>query len=158
MIGTLARRSLRARLGRAIRIAFAILASVAFVAGSFILADSMKKTFDNLFAGLVEDVDYEVRTILTTDSIDAARDPVPADLLEPIAAAHGVEVAEGGLQRYAQLIDKEGEPVSTQGAPALGVSWSGPSSLTGVELKDGAPPDSATTASRSARERVSTRR
>ena len=60
----------------------AIALSVSFVSGSFILADSMKATFDNLFGQLTQDVDPEVRTELTVDQINATRDPVPAELVD----------------------------------------------------------------------------
>jgi putative ABC transport system permease protein len=141
MIGTLTRRSMRARAGRSIFIGLAIMLGVSFVAGSFVLADSLKATFDNLFSELNQDVDFEVRTELTVDSNQALRDPVPADLVSQLEQIDGVTKVEGGLQRYAQLLDKKGEAVSTQGAPAIGVSWSGPDGgFSGVELKDGRAP------------------
>lgn len=131
---------MRARLGRTIFVALTIALGVSFVSGSFILADSMKATFDNLFSQLTQDVDLEVRSALTVDELDAVRDPVPAELVEQIAAIDGVAYVEGGLGRYAQILDSDGEPVATAGAPALGVSWSGPDVFSGVELKDGRPP------------------
>ncbi len=141
MIGTLTRRSMRARAGRNIFIGLAIMLGVSFVAGSFVLADSLKATFDNLFTELNQDVDFQVRTELTVDSNDAVRDPVPASLAEEIAQVDGVSLVEGGLARYAQLLQPDGEPVSTRGAPALGLSWSGPDSFAGVVLKDGRAPN-----------------
>lgn len=140
MIGTLTRRSMRARAGRSIFIGLAITLGVAFVAGSFVLADSLKATFDNLFTELNQDVDLEVRTALTVDSNQALRDPVPAELADEIRQVEGVALVEGGLQRYAQLLEPDGEPVSTQGAPTFGFSWSGPEGFAGVELKDGLAP------------------
>ncbi len=140
MIVTLARRSLRARLGRSIFTGLAILAGVAFVAGSFILADSLKGTFDNLIDGLTGEIDLEVRSQLTVDDLDAVRDPLPAALVGDVAALPGVEVAEGGYGRFAQMLDKSGNPVTTQGAPTLGVSWDPDSGLSGVVLKDGRAP------------------
>jgi len=59
----MARKSLRARLGRTIAIGFAIVAGVSFVVGSFVLADSLKATFDNLFAEVNAGVDLEVRAV-----------------------------------------------------------------------------------------------
>ncbi len=141
MIVTLARRSLRARLGRSIFTGLAIMAGVAFVAGSFILADSMKATFDNLIDGLTGDIDLEVRSQLTVDSLDAVRDPLPSSLTEQVAAVPGVQVAEAGYARFAQMLDKNGKPVTTQGAPTLGVSWDPDSGLSGVVLKDGRAPN-----------------
>jgi putative ABC transport system permease protein len=123
VIPKLARRSIRARIGRAIAIGLAILASVSFVAGSFILADSLKATFDNLFTELTANVDLEVRSVLTVDDISAVRDPVPAALEQTVSQVPGVAVAEGGLQRTATLLQKDGDAIDTRGAPALGVSW-----------------------------------
>ena len=140
MIITLARRSLRARLGRSIFTGLAIMAGVSFVAGSFVLADSLKGTFDNLIDGLTGEIDLEVRSELTVDELDAVRDPLPATLVEEVAAVPGVEVAEPGFGRFAQMLDKDGRPVTTQGAPTLGVSWDPDSGLSGVVLKDGRAP------------------
>ena len=140
VVPKLARRSLRARIGRSIAIALAILASVSFVSGSFILADSLKNTFDNLFTELTAGVDLQARSVLTVDDISAVRDPVPTSLLDTVRAVPGVANAEGSLQRFAQLLDKDGDPIKTNGAPALGVTWSNDPELNGVTLKDGAGP------------------
>lgn len=141
MIGTLTRRSLRARIGRSIFIGLTILLGVSFVSGSFVLADSMKATFDNLFTELNDDVDLVVRNQLTgVDETEAVRDPVPAELVDDVAAVDGVAIAQGSINRYAQVLDKDGEPISTNGAPALGLSWGGESALDGVVLKDGRAP------------------
>jgi putative ABC transport system permease protein len=141
MIGTLARKSLRARIGRSIFIGLTILAGVAFVAGSFVLADSLKGTFDNLINGLTENVDLEVRAELTVDDLNAARDPIPSSLIEQVAAVPGIEITEGGLARYAQMYDPDGELVTTQGAPTLGVSWVAENQLSAIEMRDGRAPN-----------------
>ena len=48
------------------------------------------------------------------------------------------------LQRYAQIVDPDGEPIATQGAPTLGVAWSGDESLSGLQIKgEGRPPSGA---------------
>jgi putative ABC transport system permease protein len=143
VVPKLARRSLRARIGRSIAIALAILASVSFVSGSFILADSLKHTFDNLFSELNENIDLQARAVLTVDDISAVRDPVPSSLRDTVAQVPGVANAEGSLQRFAQMLDKDGEAVKTNGAPALGVSWSDDPDLNGVTLKDGRPPQAS---------------
>lgn len=140
MIATIARKSLRARVGRSIFTGLAVLAGVAFVAGSFVLADSLKGTFDDLFDGLTGDLDLQVRSELTIDSLDAVRDPLPAELVETVAAVPGVAIAEPGFSRFAQMIDPDGRPVTTQGAPTLGVSWDPTSNLSGVTLRDGRAP------------------
>ena len=58
----IARRSIRARLGRLIAISIAILVGVSFVVGSFVLADSLRKTFDDLFTNISQNVDLQVRS------------------------------------------------------------------------------------------------
>ncbi|MCB0966436.1 MAG: ABC transporter permease [Ilumatobacter sp.] len=143
MIGTLARKSLRARLGRNIFIGLAIMLGVSFVAGSFVLADSMKATFNDLFTELSENTDLVVRAELAgVDEMDGAvRDPIDRSLVDEVSAIDGVDLAEGSLGRFAQMLDPEGEPIGTGGAPQLGISWSGEGPLNGVTIKEGRAPD-----------------
>ena len=110
MIGTLARKSLRARLGRNIFIGLAIMLGVSFVAGSFVLADSMKATFNDLFTELSENTDLVVRAELAgVDEMDGAvRDPIDRSLVDEVSAIDGVDLAEGSLGRFAQMLDPEG--------------------------------------------------
>jgi putative ABC transport system permease protein len=138
----LARRSIRARLGRLIAIAIAIVLGVAFVVGSFVLADSMRSGFDSLFSDALENTDLQVRTELAFgDAADSqTRDPVPADLVATVAAIPGVEEAEGALMRGAQIIDADGDAVSTGGAPMFGASWDPSLGVSTIELRDGRAP------------------
>jgi putative ABC transport system permease protein len=138
----LARKSIRARLGRTIAIAISIVAGVSFVVGSFVIADSLKKTFDDLFTQINENIDLEVRSALAFgDTTQTARDPVPVELADTIAAVDGVARVEPFIQRYAQLIGNDGEAITTQGAPTLGMSWTGPAdSFSGLTLKEGTAP------------------
>ena len=39
------------------------------------------------------------------------------------------------LLRYAQLVDKDGKAITTQGAPTYGTAWTGAASLSGLEIK-----------------------
>ena len=137
----LARRSIRARIGRLIAIAIAIVLGVAFVVGSFVLADSMRSGFDSLFTAAYEKTDLEVRTALAFgDGGDTStRDPVDAALLDTITAVPGVASASGEYQRNAQIIGNDGDAVSTGGAPMFGGSWDG-TEQEAIELRDGRPP------------------
>jgi putative ABC transport system permease protein len=137
----IARRSIRARLGRLIAISIAIVVGVSFVVGSFVLADSLRKTFDDLFTNISKNVDLQVRASVAFGEGDAntQRDPIPASLLDTVRGVEGVKLAEPNLTRYAQLLDKDGKAVTTQGAPTLGVSWS-QTPLSGLAVKSGTPP------------------
>jgi putative ABC transport system permease protein len=139
--GTLiARKSVRARWGRTLAILFAITASVSFVVGSFVLADSLRATFDDLFRELNEQVDLEVRAAQAFDS-DDARDPIDVAIVDTVRAVDGVAVAEPILQRYAQLLDEDGEAISPPGGPTFGVSWEGEDGIQGVTVKEGRAPN-----------------
>lgn len=135
----IARRSIRARLGRTIAIAVAIMAGVSFVVGSFVLADSLRATFSDLFDELTQELDLEVRSAQEFDT-DASRDPIPAELAEQVEAVAGVEIVEPTVSRYAQLVDESGDAITTVGGPTIGVSWLGDEGLQGVTVKDGRAP------------------
>ena len=135
----IARKSIRARWGRTLAIAFAITASVSFVVGSFVLADSLRATFDNLFTELNENVDLEVRSAQEFDS-DNAREPIDVAVADDIRNIDGVEIVEPVIQRFAQLIDADGDVITPAGGPTLGVSWEGDSGIQGVTIKEGRPP------------------
>jgi putative ABC transport system permease protein len=135
----IARRSIRARWGRTLAIAFAITASVSFVVGSFVLADSLRATFDSLFQELNDNVDLEVRATQEF-STDDARDPIDVAIADAIREVDGVEVVEPILQRFAQLVDANGEAIAPPGGPTFGVSWEGDNGLQGVTVKEGRAP------------------
>ena len=67
---------MRARIGRLIAIAIAIILGVAFVVGSFVLADSMRSGFNTLFSDAFANTDLQVRTALAFgDDNDAQASP-----------------------------------------------------------------------------------
>ena len=135
----LARKSIRARLGRTIAIALMMTAGVSFVVGSFVLADSLRATFGNLFTELVSDVDLEVRAAEAFEG-DGDRDPIDASIADDLADVDGIAIVEPALARFAQLLDQDGEIIATTGGPALGFSYIGEGGLQGVTLKNGRPP------------------
>lgn len=140
MIGTLTRRSLGAHKGRSIFIGLAIVLGVAFVSASFILADSLSKTFDNLFSGLSKGIDLEIRTTLAKGNQNGQRDPVPVTLVDQVKQVDGVAAVSPALQRTTTILDKDGKAVKTQGAPSLGVAWDPSNTLGGTKLRQGAAP------------------
>lgn len=142
----IARKSIRARLGRLVAIAIAIVVGVSFVVGTFVLADSLRSAFDGLFNQISQDVDLEVRASVAFEQGEGTqdRDPIPDSLDAEIAQVAGVARTEPLLQRYAQFLDQDGEAVATQGAPTFGVGWNGDESLSGLEIKgEGRPPSGA---------------
>ncbi len=142
MILTLARKSLTARWGRNAFIALAIAFGVSFVSGSFVLADSMRATFDDLFDDINASLDLQVRTELQgTDETDGAvRDPVPASLADVVAAVPGVAKVDGQFSRFAQIVDKDGDTVGGGGPPTIGFAWYDPTPDNIFQLVEGVAP------------------
>jgi putative ABC transport system permease protein len=105
--------------------ALAIVLGVSFVAGTFVLTDTITASFDTLFRQVTQGIDVAVRSEETFGGFDTGevRDPMPASLLERVKAVDGVRVAEGNVTGYAQLVGKDGKAVTTGGAPSLGVSF-----------------------------------
>jgi putative ABC transport system permease protein len=108
---------------RLVLTAIAIVLGVSFVSGTYVLTDTMKATFTDLFQNVTKGTDVVVHTRETFGGDQGdVRDPMPQSLLQQIQAVDGVKVAEGSVNGYAQFIGKNGKPVTTGGAPTLGVS------------------------------------
>lgn len=141
--GLIARRSLRARIGRTIIITLAVVAGVAFVSGSFVLADSLTRSFDRLIEELVDDVDLQVRAKAPFEADTFNNDeitPIPIELVDTVETVDGVEIVEPDIEGSVQILDGNGELVEPAGGPILGVAWSGPDGLSGATLKQGTNP------------------
>ena len=82
--------------------ALAIVLGVAFVAGTFILTDTMGRAFDDLFATVNKGVAVEVTGVPKFEANQfgdtaGAAERVPAGLLDTVRQVDGVRVAEGGV-------------------------------------------------------------
>jgi putative ABC transport system permease protein len=118
-------RSLLERKLRLILSGISIVLGVAFVAGAFVLTDTLGKTFDNLFSTVDKNVAVDVRGHETTrDNQDnQVREKLPVALVGTIAAVDGVGDAKGAVNGEAQVVGKKGKVVSTGGAPSFGFNW-----------------------------------
>jgi len=123
--------------------AMAVVLGVAFVAGTYVLTDTLNATFDNLFDEVTQGVDVSVRAVSgfgDETSLTTGRDTVPATLQPVVAAVDRVKAADGAVAGYAQYVDKEGKAVATGGAPTLGVNWTDVPELNPLRLRDGRAP------------------
>ncbi len=123
--------------------AAAIVLGVAFVAGTYVLTDTLNSTFDTLFEEVTAGTDVSVRAesgFGDETSLTTGRDTVPESLLAVVAGVPGVKAADGTLADYAQFVDKEGKAVDTGGAPTLGVNWTDVAELNPLRLRDGRAP------------------
>src|SRR5581483_5133017 len=122
--------------------ALAVVLGVAFVAGTFVLTDTLASTFDNLFNEVTGNTDAQIRStekLQPTNPADADREPVPAKLLDSVRGVSGVAEAEGYVQGYAPIVGKDGKLVGGQ-APTFGGSASGLGTLSPFKIKEGRAP------------------
>jgi putative ABC transport system permease protein len=137
-------------LGHKVRVlltALAVIAGVAFMAGTFVLTDTIKKGFDNLFQDANQGVDAVVRQKAAFDLGNGAsfsggqRDEVPLDLLPKIEAVDGVQSADASVQGFAFIINAKGKPLTNPGgAPQFGSNWPSSEDMNPYELVAGKPP------------------
>lgn len=131
-MGRLTLKNLAARKFRLVLTSIAVIIGVAFMAGTFVLTDTMGAVFDDLFADVNKGVDVAVRSKQAFDetagdpSGQVVREPVPASLIPTIKTVDGVAAVEGGVTGIAKVVKlKNGKPDEAiqHQAPTLGVSW-----------------------------------
>ncbi len=139
----LVRRGLRANLGRLILTLLSVTLGVAFVSGSFVLADSLRSVFNQISVDTFAGVDASVRAVPSefAGPFDPPED-IEESILDTVTALPEVGLSEGGLQVFEQIytLDDEGQPNRTIGPPVFGFSWDGPSAISSLRLIDGEAP------------------
>lgn len=137
-------RGLTARKLRTALTALAIVLGVAFVAGTYMLTDSMNKAFDNVFATATENVDVTVTPKRQFDN--AAQVPLSAEVLRRVESVPGVAIADGSVssgdgENAAVIYTKDGrDPLVRGGAPMLVVN-EGPPELSPLDYVEGHGPE-----------------
>jgi putative ABC transport system permease protein len=141
-------KSLLARKLRLLLTAFSIVIGIAFVAGTYVLTDTMDRAFDELFATTTADIDVVVRATSAFEpgaagnpggSGNVSRISVPASVLTTVQEVPGVGSAYGGVLGYAQMVDPvTDEAIGGFGPPTMGVNWQEGSSV--LVLRRGEPP------------------
>ena len=125
--------------------ALAVTLGVAFTAGTFVLTDTVTKTFDNLFGDVYANTDAVVRGVSQfegPENMGAQRPRIPATLVDVVRGVPGVEAAEGRSLGYARIVDEQGKALGNpaNGAPTLGYGWSTNEQLNPFEIKTGRAP------------------
>ena len=120
----LALRSVLARWPRLLLTALAIVASTAFLSGTFIFRDTIERTFDALFADVYERVDGYVQSSNSVESFFGIerRDRLPSDIVEQVRAVPGVADAQASIQGDAVVIASDGKPIERPTAPTFGAT------------------------------------
>ena len=128
--------------------ALSVVLGVGFVAGTFVLTDTMNAAFDQLFsqAASTSDVIVRSQSAFTTEQAgpgggaSADREPIPASLLPLVKSVTGVKLVGGDVQGTAQMVDPvTKDPIGGFGPPTIGSNWNDVSSGT-VTVRGGSPP------------------
>ncbi|MGH9182184.1 MAG: ABC transporter permease, partial [Acidimicrobiales bacterium] len=134
-------KSLLARKLRLALTALSVVLGVAFVAGTFVLTDTLRQTLDSFFASLNAGTDVSVRSTSGFseggNALSAGDRPaVPAALVAVIASLDGVAAAEGTLVGYAEVVNIDGPATGSRGV-AVGTAWLGSPGLSPFTLRSG---------------------
>jgi putative ABC transport system permease protein len=138
----LTRKGLWAHKVRFLLTGLAVVLGVAFMAGTMILTDTMGRTFDGLFATSNEGIDVVVHhtTGVKGDFADVT-ERVDAATLARIRQVDGVDAAAGAIEGFAQVVDKDGKVMTTEGiGGTMGVSWIDDARLNPFSLRAGRAP------------------
>lgn len=122
--------------------ALAVVLGVGFVAGTFVLTDTLAHTFDSLFAEVNGNTDAQIRSTKELSPLDPAdpdRGPIPDSLLAAVQKVDGVAEAGGYLQGRAVIVGKDGKLLGGQ-APNFGASASNLGTLSPFSVKTGRAP------------------
>ena len=120
----------------------AIVLGVTFIAGTFVLTDTLHNVFYSLVGNVYQKVDFEVRGVaqFPGNSANAVRNPIPEPLLTTVRRVPGVEAAYGEVEGYAQFVSHQGQAISTGGAATLGIDFDPDPRLSELRLVQGRPP------------------
>lgn len=114
---TVSVRNLRAHKVRLALTVISVLLGTAFVAGSFVFTDTLKKSFDTIFASSDKGLDVRV-----TDKGDFSTG-VPVSMVAALEKVPGVRAVQPQIGADIVLVDDTGTRVDTGGAPSEGRAW-----------------------------------
>jgi putative ABC transport system permease protein len=119
---SVALKGLAARKLRAVSTILAVLLGVALVAGTYILTDTINRSFDDIFTTALEGTDVVVtpKEIVAQDASEPP--PFSAGLLNRVERVPGVAKAEGGIFALVRITDAKGKPFGQGFAPQFAFS------------------------------------
>ena len=122
-MGRIAFRNLWERKLRTVLTMLAIVLGVMMVSGTYVLTDTIDRSFDQIFTTSNEGVDAVVthEEVINTD--DGQVPPIDAAILDEVKRVDGVGVASGSIgDPQVSIIGSDGEPRGGNGAPSFGFS------------------------------------
>jgi putative ABC transport system permease protein len=142
----LALKSLWARKVRAATTTFAVVIGVAFVAGSFVLTDTIFAAFDEIFTDSLKGTSVVVSAKNPVEQENGEVPTIPASLLPKVRRTPGVKLASGAIFTPGGFFDSEGDKIGNKFAPKF-ISSHLPDGLESLTYVEGHPPRGPTEAS-----------
>ena len=126
-MGSIAFRNLSSRKLRTVLTSLAIVLGVMMVSGTYVLTDTIDRSFDQIFTQSNEGVDAVVTSKQSIETFEDVPPPFPESVLRQVEAVDGVAAAEGSIgDQQVSIIGADGDPRGGNGAPGLGFSVSVP--------------------------------
>ena len=142
----LALKSLWARKARAMGTTFAVVIGVAFIAGSYVLTDTIFAAFDEIFSDSLQGTSVVVTAKNPVEQENGEIPTIPASLLPKVQRTAGVKLAAGAIFTPGGFFDSAGEKIGNKFAPKF-ISSRLPDGLESLTYVDGHPPRGPTEAS-----------
>jgi len=143
---SLALKSLWARKVRALGTSIAVVIGVAFVAGSFILTDTIFAAFDEIFSESLSGTSVVVTAQNPVEQDNGEVPTISASLLPRVQQTAGVKLAAGAIFTPGGFFDSKGEKIGNKFAPKF-ISSTLPGELESLTYLDGHRPRGPTEAS-----------
>jgi putative ABC transport system permease protein len=139
-------KSLWARKVRALLTSFAVFLGVAFVAGSFVLTDTIFAAFDEIFSESLKGTSVVITAENPVEQESGEVPTVSASLLPKVVRTPGVREAAGAIFTPGAFFNAENEKIGNKFAPKF-ISSTLPGQLESLTYVDGHPPRGSTEAS-----------
>jgi putative ABC transport system permease protein len=135
----LALKSLWARKVRALGTSFAVVLGIAFVAGSYVLTDTISTAFDEIFNESLKGTSVVVTAKEPFDQEGGETVAFGAEVLPSIQKVRGVETAAGAIFTPGAFFDESGDQIGTKFAPKF-ISSTLPGKLESLTYVEGHRP------------------
>ncbi len=137
-------RGLGARKLRTALTAIAVVLGVGLISGTYILTDTISRSFDDIFATANKKIDVAISPREAVSSGDNGSAPAfPASVLAQVRRVPGVAQASGGVFNTAAIYGKNGKRLGSQGAPNF-VTSVDPPTFSAFKYVEGRPPRAPT--------------
>ena len=135
-------RGLASRKLRAFTTWLAIFLGVALVAGTYVLTDTINKSFNEIFTESLKGTDVAITASTDITTEDTGPPPFDASVLERVKRVDGVAAAAGSVFASGRFVDEDGERIGTSFAPNF-ISSHLPPRFETLDYVSGHPPRDA---------------